>query len=1151
VPPCDITLVSPTGGEAWQHGSENEIGWSCGRGQHLGYGHEKVNIELYKGGSFYQTIASNTIGHSLSNEYVYLYRWTVPASVGIGDDYEIKIVSAGNSDDSDFSDDHFSILEGIHITSPEEGENLHPGQTVTITWETDFTSTSYLSIYYVKESEGLDERHYIKGGYTGIFGGSFDWTIPQNIAAGIDYKIVIFKGYFDDEYYFSNGYFSVGDTLTVIKDGAGDGTVRSNPSGIYCGSNCGGGFSLGDTVTLTASPAEGSVFAGWSGVCTGAGQCVVTMDEAKSVIAVFNLQMFALSVTKNGTGSGSVTGSIPGLDCGNDCGDDYPYGTRLTLYADPDPGSVFSGWSGDCTPQAGGGCWAYMDTARSVTASFDIVLTVQKTGIGAGTVTSDPPGLDCGDDCIGAYDINTVVTLTPTAGSGSVFSGWSGEDDCLDGVVTLNVSKTCTAAFDLAGGWEARYNGPGNDSDAAFDIAVDNNGDVYVAGRSEDDYITVKYDSSGSQVWEVRYNGPGNDVDRATALAVDDSGNVYVTGYSKGQSTYDFATVKYSQTDSNGDGIPDQAVEEWVARYDDGRDKAYDIVVDNNGDIYVTGESGRDYATVKYNTNGDVQWVARYSNVGDEPFAVNSDKPLALAVDPAGNVYVTGESRCLSGIACMFDIYTQYATVKYSQADTDDDGVPDTAVEEWVKRYGPENGRNKATDISLDGDSNVYITGSITTVKYDTAGNELWAAGNNEGYSGNAIYVDAIGNVYVAGVGNDDYATIKYSQSDSDGDGITDLAVEEWAAGYNGPADGYDSAADLAVDSNGYVCVTGRSENDYATVKYDSGGNQVWEARYNGTGNGTDIAHALALGTDGIIYVTGGSAGTDSLNDIVTIKYTAPPFVLTVIKEGTGSGTITSSDSGINCGTDCREDYLSAAGIILEATEDTGSIFAGWSGDPDCLDEKVIMNASRTCTATFSSCLETFYRDTDKDDYGDPDDSIQACTRPEGYVEDNNDCDDGNSAIYPGAQELCDGNINNCNDHGVDDGSGENWYGQVTNCGTGVCSSTGQRKCQNGEEVNTCTSGMPAENLEATCDDSLDNDCDGKTDEADNNCHIYHPSDKDNNWEIGDFELLDAIDDWAIDMLDDFDLLDLIDYWAAGCYNWDYAAGGHKAGCQV
>jgi subtilisin family serine protease len=76
-------------------------------------------------------------------------------------------------------------------------------------------------------------------------------------------------------------------TVTVNKVGTGTGTVTSNPSGIDCGVTCNGQFPQGGTVTLSAAPSPGSVFAGWSGNCGGAGACSLTTDS--TVTATFNI----------------------------------------------------------------------------------------------------------------------------------------------------------------------------------------------------------------------------------------------------------------------------------------------------------------------------------------------------------------------------------------------------------------------------------------------------------------------------------------------------------------------------------------------------------------------------------------------------------------------------------------------------------------------------------------------------------------------------------------------------------------------------------------------------------------------------------------------------------------------------------------------
>jgi uncharacterized repeat protein (TIGR02543 family) len=78
-------------------------------------------------------------------------------------------------------------------------------------------------------------------------------------------------------------------TLTVVTAGGGSGTVTSSPSGIDCGSTCSAQFDAGSQVTLTAAAGSGSVFAGWSGGCTGTGPCTVTMNADQTVTATFKL----------------------------------------------------------------------------------------------------------------------------------------------------------------------------------------------------------------------------------------------------------------------------------------------------------------------------------------------------------------------------------------------------------------------------------------------------------------------------------------------------------------------------------------------------------------------------------------------------------------------------------------------------------------------------------------------------------------------------------------------------------------------------------------------------------------------------------------------------------------------------------------------
>ena len=237
--------------------------------------------------------------------------------------------------------------------------------------------------------------------------------------------------------------------LTVARTGTGVGTVTSSPAGITCGATCSATYAYGTMVTLTAAPAVGSSFDGWSGACTGTGTCTVSITAATTVTASFSLQTFALTVARAGTGVGTVTSSPAGITCGATCTASYAYGTMVTLTAAPALGSSFTGWSGPCSGT--GTCTVPVTAAMTVTAGFSLQtfpLTVARTGTGAGVVTSSPAGITCGATCTASYAYGTMVTLTAAPALGSSFTGWSGPcsgtGTC---IVSVTVAMTVTASF--------------------------------------------------------------------------------------------------------------------------------------------------------------------------------------------------------------------------------------------------------------------------------------------------------------------------------------------------------------------------------------------------------------------------------------------------------------------------------------------------------------------------------------------------------------------------------------------------------------------------------------------------------------------------------------------------------------------------------
>jgi uncharacterized delta-60 repeat protein len=315
----------------------------------------------------------------------------------------------------------------------------------------------------------------------------------------------------------------------------------------------------------------------------------------------------------------------------------------------------------------------------------------------------------------------------------------------------------------------------------------------------------------------------------------------------------------------------------WVARYNgpgNADDVAKAIALDSAGNVYVTGYNTgsngfRNYATAKYNNAGVKQWVVGYNGSGNQ-----NDEAFAIAIDGYENTYVTGYSYGSNGS-------TDYATIKYNNV----------GIQQWVARYnGPASLGDTAVAVIVDGFGNVYVTGQSTgisgysggyldyvTIKYNGAGVRQWVARYNG--SGNyndivtSLAVDNSGNVYITGYGYGtgsrySYATIKYSN----------MGTMQWVARYRGKGLGDNQAYAVAVDGSGNAYVTGRSceknnNYNYATLKYNSAGVRQWISSYNGTGNSTDEAKALTVDDAGNVYVMGYSTSSNGYQDYATVKY--------------------------------------------------------------------------------------------------------------------------------------------------------------------------------------------------------------------------------------------------------------------------------------
>jgi hypothetical protein len=336
--------------------------------------------------------------------------------------------------------------------------------------------------------------------------------------------------------------------------------------------------------------------------------------------------------------------------------------------------------------------------------------------------------------------------------------------------ISYGPGKITTIKYDSSGvqKWVAIYYNElfQASSTGRVSIVVSNSFHIYVAGsafflNSGYNYTLIKYDSSGVQQWVKRYHGPGTQpdaVNQPSCIALDNNENVYITGVSTGDTTNkDIATIKF---DSSG-------TQKWVARYNGPAnldDLATGIKVDNSGNVYVTGATGREihpgwglrsnYVTIKYDSSGSQKWASFYRR---DTGSFGNNISNSFAVDDRGNVYVTGESGNSSG-------HQDCATVKYDSS----------GVQKWVSIYEFEQNYSWGNALVLDNQGYIYVAANsyqgipphFATIKYSPTGEQLWCMRT---YSVNgetpvAIAVDNLKNVYVSGSGNGDYMTIKYNQ---------------------------------------------------------------------------------------------------------------------------------------------------------------------------------------------------------------------------------------------------------------------------------------------------------------------------------------------------------------------------------------------------
>ncbi|MCZ6703273.1 MAG: T9SS type A sorting domain-containing protein [Ignavibacteria bacterium] len=185
---CDINIISPNGGEIWLAGTSHTITWESNVGG-------DVIIELYKGRLFHSIITGPTPNDGFHN-------WEISYTLVLGgSDYRVKIISIDNPSIFDISNSDFTIVgNNITVISPNGREEWYAGTTETIIWTAAFPV----------------EIQLFKGGiFHSIIeplNGQADWSIPYDIASGLDYKVKIVSVTGDNVFDFSDEFFTITNT---------------------------------------------------------------------------------------------------------------------------------------------------------------------------------------------------------------------------------------------------------------------------------------------------------------------------------------------------------------------------------------------------------------------------------------------------------------------------------------------------------------------------------------------------------------------------------------------------------------------------------------------------------------------------------------------------------------------------------------------------------------------------------------------------------------------------------------------------------------------------------------------------------------------------------------------------------------------------
>jgi uncharacterized delta-60 repeat protein len=527
-------------------------------------------------------------------------------------------------------------------------------------------------------------------------------------------------------------------------------------------------------------------------------------------------------------------------------------GTERWVYQYDGPGNNMD-WVNEVVYGSDGNIYAAGASFASSTVLDFTVISLTSTGAERWVYRYAGPSI--GSDC--AYSI-------VYGQDGNVYAaGHSYLDSTVNDLTVISLTSTGVER------WVYRYNGPGNNMDWANSIVYGTDGNLYAGGMSvgsgiERDLIVISLTNAGVERWVYRYDGPGNNDDGAYSIIYDQNGEVYIGGKSSGLFSGEDITVV---------SLTNIGIERWVYKYGGpggGKDFAYSVAYGTDGNVYVAGSSSDggimyDFAIISLTDTGSERWVYRCNGHGN-------DQAHAIVYGQDGNVYAAGVSSCQSPAL-------DFTVVSLTSAGAERwlyryNGLGDTVDCAHSIVYGEDG------NIYAAGYSTGEGTGSdFTVVSLTNTGVERWlfiyavqCSGDDKSYS---IAYGQDGNIYVAGTSWNDSSWYDVTVVS-----LTSTGIERWVYRYTGPASSGDWAHSIVYGEDGNVYVAGRSaaalnNYDFTVISLTPAGIQRWVYQYNGPGDSDDCAYAIVYGQDANIYVAGYSTDMDSTFDFTVISLTS------------------------------------------------------------------------------------------------------------------------------------------------------------------------------------------------------------------------------------------------------------------------------------